>query len=272
MGCSISVFFANAFLFYRTQELLKNPPAQLKYLGRYIDDLVGVWVGKAEDIKAIFSSVTDEHIKLTYVIGEKRLEALDLELSLPGNGKIKTKIFRKPTDGHQYVHWKSAHPIHLKKSVPFAQLLRIKRNCSSPIDYEAAASVLLDRFRQRGYPEKFLKLAKLRVESRSRSSLLAPRKSQATGKADDRMTFVTDFIDQSTAAVMKTSIRDMYTNLQRDPALAERATYYGDIIPRQPPRVAFRAGKRLGSTLGPIYKKGATTAPPPSNGQSDPVN
>ena len=54
MDCLISVFFANAFLFYRMEKLLRNPPADLKYLGRYIDDLVGVWTGAPDDIPNLF--------------------------------------------------------------------------------------------------------------------------------------------------------------------------------------------------------------------------
>ena len=57
MDCLISVFFANAFLFYRTEKLLRNPPADLKYLGRYIDDLVGVWTGAPDDIPNLFRSL-----------------------------------------------------------------------------------------------------------------------------------------------------------------------------------------------------------------------
>ena len=41
MGCSISVYFANTFMFYRTENLVRNPPEDLLYFGRYIDDLIG---------------------------------------------------------------------------------------------------------------------------------------------------------------------------------------------------------------------------------------
>ena len=266
MGCSISVFFANAFLFYRTEELLKNPPTDLKYLGRYIDDIIGVWTGKKEDIPGIFSGVTDESIKLTYVIGGDQLEALDLALHLTSTGTITTKIFRKPTDGHQYVHWKSAHPIHLKKSIPYAQLLRLKRNCSSPLDFEEAAVTLLDRFRTRGYPEKVLQTAKLRADLRSRRNLVGkknretdpPPKSSRAATDGGRLTIVTDYPGHSAARSLKQDIDDLWRHLHLDPVISERVAYYGNILPGRPPRVAFRSGRNLGSTLGPIYKKGDT--------------
>ena len=42
MGCSISVFFAHTFMANRMVKLLQDPPPDLLYLGRYIDDIIGV--------------------------------------------------------------------------------------------------------------------------------------------------------------------------------------------------------------------------------------
>lgn len=149
MGCSISVRFANTFLYLRS-------------LGRYIDDLIGVWTGEPDIIPNIFLRTVDEKIRLTYVIRGEQLEALDLILFLSGtnnNKRVKTKIFRKPTDGHLFLHWRSAHPLRLKKSIPYAQLLRLKRNCSDAADFETASSGLLKRFLHRGYSKPPLQKA-----------------------------------------------------------------------------------------------------------------
>lgn len=100
MGCSISVYLANTFMWKSTQKIIQNPPKDLLYLGRYIDDIIGVWTGREEDIVSIFSSVVDQNIKLTFLFGKRKLEALDLEITMEKGGKIKTQLFRKPTDGH----------------------------------------------------------------------------------------------------------------------------------------------------------------------------
>lgn len=60
MGCSISVYLVNTFLFYRKKYLLTNPPTQLIYLGGYINDLIGGWNGTPDDIPKIFSEVIDK--------------------------------------------------------------------------------------------------------------------------------------------------------------------------------------------------------------------
>merc|ERR1711911_579573 len=91
MGCSISVFLANTFMAHRMRKLKENPPQKLIYLGRYIDDIVGIWDGNSEtEIRNSFASVTDESIKLNWVFSQQTLVALDLRINLQ-NGRISTK-------------------------------------------------------------------------------------------------------------------------------------------------------------------------------------
>ena len=122
MGCSISVLLANTFMAHRMRKLKENPPQKLIYLGRYIDDIVGIWDGNSEtEIRNSFASVTDESIKLTWVFSKQTLVALDLKITLQ-DGRITTTTHIKPTDGHQYLHWTSAHPTHFFEvsfSIPF---------------------------------------------------------------------------------------------------------------------------------------------------------
>lgn len=281
MGCSISVFLANTFLYYRTKELLDNPPADLLYLGRYIDDIIGIWTGEKEDIPSIFYHTVDDKIKLTYVLGDDRLEALDLEIQLrtptplgstttsrpgptttskPGFLELGTKLYRKPTDGHLFVHWHSAHPQQLKRSIPYAQLLRLKRNCSEHKDYLEAAHSLLERFRNRGYPEPILQQALGKAARTDRHALINPKTT--TRDRDERLTVTTDFLDMDLATRIKWQIRTVYDLLLLDPTITERTPYFGELLPKTHPRVAFRAGARLGSRLGPTYKYGDRLQPP----------
>ena len=77
-----------------------------------------------------FRETTGNGIDLTQVIGGSELEVLNLVLTTEGE-KIATKLFRKPTDGHQLVNWESQHQEHIKKSIPYGQMLRIIRNCTN---------------------------------------------------------------------------------------------------------------------------------------------
>ena len=93
MGCSMSVYFANTFMAHRMRHLLENPPPDLLYLGRYIDDIIGIWANNnTTAITATFNPLTDEHIGLTWVFGGGNLEALDVKIHLE-DGTITTILF-----------------------------------------------------------------------------------------------------------------------------------------------------------------------------------
>jgi hypothetical protein len=252
MGCSMSVYLANVFMYRRTKMLLDRPPTGLLYLGRFIDDLVGIWTGKDEDVPALFSATVDENIRLTYVYGGSTLDALDVKLSIEMDGSISTSLYRKPTDGAQFLHWSSAHPRKLKESIPFAQLLRLKRNCSKEEDFLIEAKDLFERFRSRGYPEAILTKAWEKASSRSRSDLLITGSRCKAG--GEQFTAVLDDLGSARNPIGKL-IRAFYSDLQNSPAMLMHAARFGAALPEEPPRIATRAGKSLGHKVGPTYKK-----------------
>lgn len=256
MGCSMSVFLANTFMYERTRSLIKNPPDGLRYLGRYIDDIVGIWTGKSQEIVNLFNDTIDENIKLTFVIGGHKLEALDITLELD-NGKIETVLYRKPTDGNQFVPWDSYHPINLKKSIPYAQFLRIKRNCSREEDYEIEAKDLFTRFSERGYPFAVINNAYQKAALIERSKLLMNETIKK--KDEEQLTFVVDYQEGSDRETRKI-LKDFYIKLMKSPLIQELFEYGISPLPFMPPRVATRVAKALGDNLGPIFKKGEQNA------------
>ena len=53
-------------------------------------------------------------------------ETVQLTITKNENGDVETDVYQKPTDTHSYLHWTSAHPPHLKRSIPYSQ----RRICS----------------------------------------------------------------------------------------------------------------------------------------------
>jgi len=262
MGCSLSVYVANTFMYYRTKHLLDSPPADLLYLWRYIDDLVGITTAAADEIPALFGpsyqggpSVTDEAIKLTFVTPrqDEELPALDLLIRL-ADGVPLVRLYRKPTDGHQYLHWTSAHPLHVRAAIPYSQLIRVARNCSIQHDTIKARDELLNRFRSRHYPETILSAAADRLDatlrSKSRHQLLQPSAKTPAPEA----AFITTF-NPAAAPHIAAAARTFWTKLQENPPLQPRKP---DAPPLFPPRlqVVYRVGRSLGSHLGPVLKRG----------------
>ena len=262
MGCSMSVFFANTFMAHRMRFLLTNPLPDLLYIGRYIDDIIGVWAnGNTDDIIEAFSPIIDKHIKLTWVFHPTSLEALDVKLSLK-DGAISTSLYRKPTDGHQFLLWNSNHPLHLRRSIPFSQLLRLRRICSSDEIFELEAQLLLDRFRSRGYPESVLLLALNKVRKINRTSLLFSKLKSR--KQKQNFCFVSSF-DTNNYSHYKKAVKSFYKNLLEDEICSERVRLFGRPgIPTTPPTFATRVGKNLGATLGPLFKRALPSPEHPS--------
>lgn len=252
MGCSISVYLANTFMYYRTRSIIRNPPIGLIAMFRYIDDIICVYTGDEKNISSIFNNTIDDNIKLTFVIGGKQLEALDLKLHLLPNGTIETSLYRKPTDNHQFVHWASHHPNHLKKSLPYSQFIRIKRNCSRNEDFETEALELIKRFRARKYPHSVLIDARNKARARVRDDLLTPKEKTTT---NDRITIVTTY-QREWAKHFRQQIETHYHKI--------RNSWTGDSnpLPNTTPRIAYRTHEKLGKKLGPTFKLGLK---PPRN-------
>ena len=67
---------------------------------------------------------------------------------------------------------KSAHPLSLKKSIPYSQTLRIKRVCSSFDEYKKHSNDLVKRFVEKGYKENIIRNQIRKVDNLDRSTML----------------------------------------------------------------------------------------------------
>ena len=174
MGCCVSVFLANCFMWSVTRNVIERPPGHLDFFLRYIDDLLFLTRGTDADICNLISSITTQAIK--YTVGEKlgsRVEFLDVAIEIDAETKrIETFPFQKATASPFYLHARSMHPKHTIESLPYAQLIRLKRICSSQNTFVDAAVKLLDKFRARGYKMHILNRAFFRALAVPRNQLL----------------------------------------------------------------------------------------------------
>ena len=92
------------------------------------------------------------NLSFTYETSKEMVNFLDLNVSLR-NGAISTDLYVKPTDGHQYLHYKSFHPEHIKNSILYSQALRLSRICSSEKDFKGHVDQMKEWFLARDYPE-----------------------------------------------------------------------------------------------------------------------
>ena len=70
--------------------------------------------------------------------------------------KFETDLYSQSTDCHQFLEFNSAHPIHIKKSIVYSQVLRIKRLCLLSLAFEKHLQSMRSWFRKRGCPGKLV--------------------------------------------------------------------------------------------------------------------
>ena len=73
------------------------------------------------------NSISD-NIKFTVKYTEVQLEVLDILLFII-NGRIESKVYFKPTDGHMYLLPQSSHHPSLYRNIPFGVALHLRRIC-----------------------------------------------------------------------------------------------------------------------------------------------
>ena len=108
---------------------------------RYIDDGFILWLLEMDlDLfKEIMNSLHPS-IKFTFELGKKItmqdrlikiLNFLDILIMLYSDGTIETDIYYKETNTHDYLHYNSHHPEHVKNNIPYTLAKKIVVFCSS---------------------------------------------------------------------------------------------------------------------------------------------
>ena len=90
--------------------------------------------------------------KFTSEKSKKSVHFLDVTVTLI-DLHLKTDLYCKSTDCHQFLDFNSVHPIHIKKSIMCSQGLCIKGLCSSSVAFENHLESLKGWFQNSGYPK-----------------------------------------------------------------------------------------------------------------------
>ena len=93
---------------------------------RCLDDCFIFWTKSEEELQTFHSTINSIHqsIKFTIESSTTHLPFLGI-LIIKEEEKIKTDLYCKPTDTHQYLSFNSCHPSHTKRNIPFNLARRI---------------------------------------------------------------------------------------------------------------------------------------------------
>lgn len=120
---------------------------------RYIDDLFLIWTGTKDRLLEFVQSLDDNdfNLKFTFKFDHGQIPFLELSIIKQPDGTLGNDLYRKPTAGNTLLHATSAHPKPLVCSIPFAQYLGLRRNCTLESDFRLQANALRKRLLLRGY-------------------------------------------------------------------------------------------------------------------------
>ena len=140
-GTTIGIKFAPPYsILYMAdleEKLLVMFEKKTMFWWRYIDDIFFIWERGEESLRDFIDQVNLFHAttKFTAEYFKEEVDVLDLNIKLI-DGELKTDLFVKPTDTHQFLDPTSYHPHHCKKRTPYSQALRLKRICSDNTNFD----------------------------------------------------------------------------------------------------------------------------------------
>lgn len=257
MGSPMAPNYANLFMGKFEHDFIynDNPFKQhLKVFYRFIDDLFFLWTGSKEELLAFNDYVNTRlpSIKFTLSYDQNVMPFLDVLVKKVDN-VLHTEIYRKDTDRNTFLHYQSYHPPSLKRSLPYSQLLRVRRICNNEAVFEQQAGELCERFRDRGYAGHLLDNCLERVRNIQRSDLLTNSARHNRSNIIPPVTLVSTYGHISND--LKTIVQRHWHILQSDPNIGNS---FQDL-----PRSCYKRAPSLRDKLVRSHLPASTQSFPP---------
>ena len=236
IGTKMAPSYANIFMDRLERRLIENAEVKPRSWWRYIDDIFIIWTEGEEKLRRFIDYLNSAHgtIKFTYKWSEHEIEFLDVKV-LNESGVLETDVYIKPTDSHQYLHHSSCHPGACKRSIPFAQAMRLRRICSKSCYFEKRAGELVKFLIERGYRKAYVEGQVDKVRRMSRAQVLSNNNQPRSTKTPFVVTYHPRLPDISKI------LRELHPILES----SERCKNAIKSVPF----VAFRKPKSLGDYL-----------------------
>ncbi|GFS12953.1 hypothetical protein ElyMa_004871800 [Elysia marginata] len=237
MGTKMGPSYACLFVGYLEWQMVnryQGPTPEFYY--RYIDDGIGISTMPLDDLKNYIDFVKTFHpsISFTSEISTSTVNFLHIKISIRDRF-LHSSVYYKPTDSHTYLTYTSSHPHSCKRSIPFSQMLRLRRLCQDYIDFREQCLSMRDFFVSCGYPLEVLDDACNRVSKISRTDALIPRPEQSSQRTKLIMTYHPHNL------VARKIVLNNLSIFQTDPDARE--------VFDEPPLVVYRRAKNIRDML-----------------------
>ncbi|CAF1657259.1 unnamed protein product [Rotaria magnacalcarata] len=156
MGSPLTLTISNCYMYFFERQIVNQIRNSGGLYFRYIDD---IFITINWPVRHLLKEVDrwnkfDENINLSANIGPI---ANFLDLSIENrDGQLFTTVYQKPSYEPYYLPFNSIHPLHMKKNIPFAMLLRAIRYCSTFQSYLNEREKLRMALLLNKYPNKII--------------------------------------------------------------------------------------------------------------------
>jgi len=169
MGSPVSPLVADLFMEFLEQKALNTATSDLKprVWKRYVDDIMEVIkVGKLDEFTDFLNQMDDTgSIKFTHETElDGKLPFLDILLNRKEDGKLKIKVYRKPTHTDQYLSFDSHHPLEHKLSVARTLFQRSNKLVTEIEDRQEENKHIENALKDCGYPDWCFRQVKRQME------------------------------------------------------------------------------------------------------------
>lgn len=237
MGTKMAPNYANIFMASLEEPFLAARPLKPLIYKRFLDDIFFIWHHDEESLLKFVADFNSVHpsIAFTYSYSKSAVNFLDVTVQIKDN-RIFTTLYKKPTDRHQYLHFKSSHPQHCKKAIPYSQAHRYRRICSDEKDFQCHAKELRTALVAKHYPERIVDDAISRAQALDRNEILTGSKPR---HPKNQTNLILTY--SSTLPHVNNILAKHFNIIQQSTRLSSIFT--------EPPRVVYRRGRNLRDIL-----------------------
>ena len=200
------------------------------FYARYIDDIFFIYTGGEAKLNNFLTNLNMMHdsIKFDHEKSTQAIAFLDILVYIDKNRQLQTTLHTKPTNTHNYLHYMSSHPKHLKNSLPYSLAIRLRRICTDNNALRLQSDKLRQQFLARGYSHTL-------IEDQINKAISIPRQETLKLKPKkklNRIPLVTTF--NNTLPPLAQIIKNRWDILKVNPNLKDIFQEPGIVTYRRP--------------------------------------
>ena len=164
--------YAILFMDQFERQFLEKCPLKPWVWWSYIDIFL-IWEHGEDTLNTFVQTLNSfrPSLKFTLISSSETIDFLDVQILIQ-DSMLRTDLYLNPTDTHQYLHARSCHVYHSKKSIPYSQALRLNRICSNNTHFDLRCNQLEEWLCNSGYSSKMVRNQILSARKFSRDDLL----------------------------------------------------------------------------------------------------